>query len=217
MGNGAHRPHGSQNGWHSLRSHRRQMGDRLLCCLPQPDGTSARCRQYKSPRPVEVSRGLSLKSMEVRRSAEVVGVREGLGVGERSAGSSAASPYQNPSGPSVHSHHCLPKEPRGPGIPPRNTQSIRTRRPQGAPGLHTEGVCCEQGHCLARFVLLTPGPRGGVGSTGLLCVHECSCMCPTCGPYACGTCPTCMSTPACVCAPPTYAPWVQLSSPSSSA
>lgn len=63
-GSGAHRPHGSQNGWHSLRNHHRQRGDRPPYHLPQPDDTSAGCRQYRSPRPVEASRGPGL--MEVR-------------------------------------------------------------------------------------------------------------------------------------------------------
>lgn len=42
---------------------------------------------------MEVSRGLSLKLMEVRRLVEVVGVREGLGVGERLVGSSVVFFY----------------------------------------------------------------------------------------------------------------------------
>lgn len=123
-GSGAHRPHGFQNGWHSLHSHHRQRGDRPLCCLAQPDGTSAGCRQYRSPHPEAGSRGL-----------------RPMVVSKRPAGSGLTCPYLNPSGHIPHSHHHRSKEPQSPGIPPQNTQSIqRTRHLQGALGLQHSGV-----------------------------------------------------------------------------
>lgn len=156
VGSGVRRPHGSQNGWHSLHSHRRQRGDRTLCHLPQLDGTSAGCRQYRSPHPAEANRGLG--RWGVRRSAGVVAVRDDWGRQEVSR-DQLCLPLPESHWASRRSYRHHPKQCLGPGSPPQNTQSSHTRHPRGAPGLHAGW---------ARFVLPCPSPQGGARQAALV-------------------------------------------------
>lgn len=96
MDSGAHTPHGFQNDWHFLRSHRRQRDDRL-CHQAQLDGTSAGYRQYRSPHPVGGSRDLG---SAVVMSPGIVGIRETQNQQKISGGMSSVWHYLNLAGPS---------------------------------------------------------------------------------------------------------------------
>lgn len=171
-GSGAHRPPGSQNGWHSLRSHRRRRGDRPSCPPPQPDDTSAGCRHCRNPRPVEASRGLGVTG----RGREVS--RDGLGLplpmplwaqppsSPTSSQGAAGSWYSS----MEYSEYSYSSSSGG-------TWPARTVR-----------GCCEQGHCGARFVRPNPGlPR--VFPACAPCTHGVGCAC-TSGPMRVWSRPT---------------------------
>lgn len=179
-GSGVHRPHGSQNGWHSLHSHHRQRGDRLLCHLPQFDGTSAGCRQYRSPRPAGGNRDLG--QWGVSRSAGVVAVREGLGSVGGQQEPALPTPPQIPLGPAAILTIATPRSLWVLVVLHRILRVLiliifggHPACTQGGPGL-----CC-------------PAPAHGAGQAALVfrvCAQECPCVRPACMSALACLCPT---------------------------
>lgn len=175
VGSGAHRPHGSQNGWHSLHSHHRQRDDRPPCHLPQPDDTSAGCRQYRSPHPVEVSRDLGLIGVrEVSRDGLCLPLPKSL-LGQTPV---SPSPSQGASGfwysSTEYSEYSYSSS--SGGIWPARTV-----------GCVVSGATAELGSCCPTMAL------GVGGQHGLLCV--CTTVSSARGPHRHGRGPAHISSP----------------------